>query len=438
MYAERRQRLSVRMRDAVALVFAAPETIRNNDVHHDYRQDSDLFFLTGFEEPESALIIAPHRDEGDRVILFLRIRDAEREIWDGHRLGVEAAPTALGVDKAFPIDELPERLPGYLHGATRLYYGLGRDGREAHDQTVLRGLKAARHMRKKGIDTPGDVLDPQPLLHELRLIKDPGALDAMRKAAALTGMGHRRAMAATRAGLRETQLQAAMEYEWLVRGAQRNAYTSIVGSGPNACVLHYRAGSRVLEDGDLVLIDAGCEVDYHAADVTRTWPVNGKFNDQQRALYALVLEAQKRAIDHCRPGRTFESVHDLTVKVLVEGLVELGLLEGEVDTLIEQETFKRFYMHRTSHWLGMDVHDVGSYYLRGTSRSLEPGMVLTVEPGIYVSPDDETVGPEWRGIGIRIEDDVRVTADAPEVLTAEIPKEIADVEALVGSAPLEI
>lgn len=438
MYAERRQRLTERMRDAVAVFFAAPETIRNNDVHHDYRQDSDLYFLTGFEEPESVLVVAPHRDPGDRVFLFLRIRDAEREIWDGHRLGVEAAPAALGIDKAFPIDELDERLPGLLYGATRLYYGLGNEGRDADDRVILGALKAARRMRKKGIDTPGDILDPESLLHELRLIKDAGALDAMRKAAALTGVGHRRAMAATRPGVREYQLQAAMEYEWIVRGAQRNAYTSIVGSGPNACVLHYRAGDRVMQDGELVLIDAGCEVDYHAADVTRTWPVNGKFNEQQRALYAVVLDAQKQAIDHCRPGRTFDSVHDLTVKVLVEGLVKLGLLEGDVDTIIEQETFKRFYMHRTGHWLGMDVHDVGSYYLRGTSRSLEPGMVLTVEPGIYVAPDDETVGPEWRGIGIRIEDDVRVTDGAPDVLTAEIPKEIADVEALVGRDPLEI
>jgi len=438
MYAERRQRLTERMRDAVAVFFAAPETVRNNDVHHDYRQDSDLYFLTGFEEPESVLVIAPHRDAGDRVVLFLRISDPEREIWDGHRLGVDAAPAALGVDKAYPIDELEERLPGYLHGATRLYHGLGQDGRDADDQAVLRGLKAARRMRKKGVDTPGDLLDPEPLLHELRLIKDAASLDAMRKAAALTGYGHRRAMAATRPGLREYQLQAAMEYEWIVRGSPRNAYTSIVGGGPNACVLHYRAGDRVLEDGELVLIDAGCEVDYHAADVTRTWPVNGTFSDPQRALYALVLDAQKRAIDHCRPGRTFDSVHDLTVKVLVEGLVKLGLLEGEVDALIEQETFKRFYMHRTSHWLGMDVHDVGSYYLRGTSRSLEPGMVLTVEPGLYVAPDDETVGPEWRGIGIRIEDDVRVTDGAPEILTAEIPKEIADIEALVGRAPLQV
>jgi len=438
MHAQRRQRLMERMRDAIGVFFSAPETIRNNDVHHDYRQDSDLHFLTGFEEPESVLVIAPHRDAGDRVVLFLRPKDPEREIWDGIRLGTDAAPAELGVDKAFPIGELATRLPGYLHGATRLYHGLGRPGRDEDDRAVLAALSAARRVRKKGIDTPGDLLDPGPLLHEQRLIKDDAALGAMRKAAALTGIGHRRAMAITRPGMKEYEVGAAMEYAWLVRGSARNAYPSIVGSGPNACVLHYRAGDRVMQDGELVLVDAGCEVGYHASDVTRTWPVSGTFSPRQRDLYALVLKSQKAAIDHCRPGRTFDSVHDLTVKVLVEGLVDLGLLKGKVDALIETEAFKRFYMHRTSHWIGMDVHDVGSYYLRGTSRALEPGMVLTVEPGLYIGEADETVAEEWRGIGIRIEDDVLVTGGAPEVLTAEIPKEIADVEAIVGTESLAI
>ncbi|MCB9530122.1 MAG: Xaa-Pro aminopeptidase [Myxococcales bacterium] len=438
MYAERRQHLVRRMRDAVAIFFAAPETIRNNDVHHAYRQDSDLHYLTGFEEPECVLVVAPHRDAGDRVVLFLRETDPEREVWDGKRLGVTDAAAALGVDRAYPITALEEKLPGYFHGATRLYHALGRPGRAEDDRAVLTALTAARRARRKGIDTPGDLLDPEPLLHELRLIKDDAALAAMKKAAALTARGHRRAMAATRAGLREYQLRAALEYEWGVRGAMRNAYETIVGSGPNACVLHYRAGDRELLPGELVLIDAGCELDYHACDVTRTWPVDGKFTEPQRQIYALVLKAQKAAIDHCRFGRTFESVHDLTVKVLVEGLVDLGLLKGDVTEIIETEAFKRFYMHRTSHWIGMDVHDVGGYHLRGTSRSLEPGMVLTVEPGLYIAPDDETVDPKWRGIGIRIEDDVRVTDGAPEVLTIEIPKEIAEIEAIVGTDPLSI
>ncbi|MCB9551696.1 MAG: Xaa-Pro aminopeptidase [Myxococcales bacterium] len=438
MYTERRHQLVRRMRDAVAIFFAAPETIRNNDVHHDYRQDSDLYYLTGFEEPECVLVVAPHRDAGDRVVLFLREKDPEREVWDGKRLGVDDAAATLGVDRAWPITALEEKLPEYLHGATRLYHALGRPGRERDDRLILAALATARRARRKGIDTPGDLLDPEPLIHELRLVKDDAALAAMKKAAALTARGHRRAMAVTRAGLREYQLRAALEYAWGVRGSMRNAYQTIVGSGPNACVLHYRAGDRELLPGELVLVDAGCEVDYHAADVTRTWPVDGRFTEPQRAIYALVLKAQKAAIDHCRPGRTFESVHDLTVKVLVEGLVELGLLDGKVDKLIEDETFKRFYMHRTSHWLGMDVHDVGGYHLRGTSRSLEPGMVLTIEPGLYIAPDDDTVDAKWRGIGIRIEDDIHVTDGAPEILTAEIPKEIDEIEAIVGTEKLAV
>ncbi|MEZ4432931.1 MAG: Xaa-Pro aminopeptidase [bacterium] len=438
MYTERRHQLVRRMRDAVAIFFAAPETIRNNDVHHDYRQDSDLYYLTGFEEPECVLVVAPHRDAGDRVVMFLREKDPEREVWDGKRLGVDDAAATLGVDRAFSIETLEEKLPEYLHGATRLYHALGRPGRERDDRLILAALATARRARRKGIDTPGDLLDPEPLIHELRLVKDDAALAAMKKAAALTARGHRRAMAVTRAGLREYQLRAALEYAWGVRGSMRNAYQTIVGSGPNACVLHYRAGDRELLPGELVLVDAGCEVDYHAADVTRTWPVDGRFTEPQRAIYALVLKAQKAAIDHCRPGRTFESVHDLTVKVLVEGLVELGLLDGKVDQLIEDETFKRFYMHRTSHWLGMDVHDVGGYHLRGTSRSLEPGMVLTIEPGLYIAPDDDTVDAKWRGIGIRIEDDIHVTDGAPEILTAEIPKEIDEIEAIVGTEKLAV
>ncbi|MCA9540703.1 MAG: aminopeptidase P N-terminal domain-containing protein [Myxococcales bacterium] len=432
MYAERRRALMDRMKDASAVFFAAPETIRNNDVHHEYRQDSDFFYLTGFEEPEAVLVLAPHREPGSQVALFLRTRDPEREVWDGERLGVERAAEALGVDCAHPIDELSLRLSEYLVGAPRLYHAFGREGRHADDGAVLAALTAARRERRKGHDTPGDLLDPAGLLHEQRLRKDEACLDAMRRAAALTNEGHRAAMAVTAPGRREYELRAAMEFEWSTRGAGRNAYPSIVGSGPNACILHYRAGSRPLGDGELVLVDAGCEVDYHACDVTRTWPVSGKFSDEQRAIYEVVLESQKAAIALCKPGFDINIVHDRAVRTLVEGLVKLGLLEGEVEALIKEEKFKRFYMHRTSHWLGMDVHDVGAYYLRGTPRPFEPGMVLTVEPGLYVSPSDTEVEARWRGIGVRIEDDVLITAGEPEVLTAAIPKEVADVEAAVG------
>ena len=432
MHAYRRRALMDQMDDAVAVFFAAPETIRNNDVHHDYRQDSDFWFLTGFEEPESVLVLAPHRDEGDRVVLFLRDRDPEREVWDGHRVGVEAACAELGVDVALPVGALAEKLPDYLKGARRLYYPLGLH--PAHDLVVVAALGEARRARKTGIDTPHDVLSPEPALHEMRLVKDELSLGAMRRAAALAAEGHKRAMAATRPGQREYELQAEMEYTWRLAGSSRQAYESIVGSGPNACVLHYRANRRQMDAGDLVLVDAGCEVDYHASDITRTWPVSGRFTEPQRRVYEVVLEAQKASIDQCRAGTPFDAVHETAVRVLTEGMVELGLLTGEVDALIEDESYKRYYMHRTGHWLGMDVHDVGAYYDRGDSRPLRPGMVTTVEPGLYIAPDDQAAPEAFRGIGVRIEDDVLVTSDAPEVLSAGAPKEVSEIEALVGSA----
>ncbi|MSP71454.1 MAG: Xaa-Pro aminopeptidase [Myxococcales bacterium] len=431
-----RETLAERMRDAVAVFFAAPEQIRNRDVHHDYRQESDFFYLTGFEEPESVLVVAPHRAVGDRTAIFLRKRDLEAEVWDGERMGVERAPEALGVDKAFEFKSLATELPKWLAGARRLYFSLGRNAED--DEVVVAAMRAARMQRKTGAETPGDLLDPEDLLHEQRLIKSPEAIASMRRAATLANIGHRKAMAVSRPGVFEFQLQAAMEYEWGVRGARRTAYSSIVGSGPNACVLHYRSNARQMEAGDLVLIDAGCEVDYFASDVTRTFPVSGKFTEPQRRLYALVLAAQKAGIARCRSGYSFEQVHEATVRVLTEGLVELGLLIGPVEDRIKDEGFKRYYMHRTSHWLGMDVHDVGRYYVGGTSRALEPGMTLTVEPGLYISSRDQLAPEEYRGIGIRIEDDVLVTDGAPDVLSAAIPKEIDDLEALIGTEALSM
>jgi Xaa-Pro aminopeptidase len=436
MFRERREALMSRMRDAVAVFFAAPEQIRNRDVHFDYRQESDFFFLTGFEEPEAVLVVAPGRDEGDRVALFLRTRDPAKEVWDGERVGVDRAVERLGVDKAFPIESLAKTLPEWLKGARRLYFPLGRCPED--DAAIVAATKAARLHRKHGHDTPGDMLDPEDLLHEIRLLKSHAELESMRHAAALTNLGHRRAMAMCRPGVYEYQLQAAMEYEWSVRGARRTAYSSIVGSGPNACVLHYRTNHRRIEGGDLVLIDAGCEYDYYASDVTRTFPANGRFTDAQRQCYALVLAAQKASIAQCRPGHTFDAVHQATLRVLAQGMIDLGLIEGPLETALSEKRYERYYMHRTSHWLGMDVHDVGRYYLGGTSRALEPGMVLTVEPGIYIAPHDEQAPVAFRGIGIRIEDDIAVTQGEPDVLTAAIPKEIADIEALVGTAPFEI
>ena len=429
MSKEHRDLLLSKMRDAVGVFFAAPETIRNRDVHHVYRQESDFYFLTGFEEPESVLVLAPHRDEGDRVALFLRTRDPAREVWDGERVGVDRAVERLGVDKAFPIEELAKILPEWFKGARRLYFSLGRESSD--DDRIVAALRAARTHRRQGHDTPGDLLDPEDLLHELRLFKSPAAVESMRKAAKLANIGHRRAMAMCRPGLMEYQLQSAMEYEWGQRGARRMAYATIVGSGPNACTLHYHANDRRIDAGDLVLIDAGCELEYHASDVTRTFPANGKFTDAQRRCYELVLAAQKASIDRCRAGYTFDAVHQASIRVLAEGMIELGLIEGPLDIAISEKRYERYYMHRTSHWLGMDVHDVGRYHIGGTSRALEPGMALTVEPGIYIAPNDEKAPEHLRGIGIRIEDDVVVTRKGHQVLSAEAPKVPEEIEKLM-------
>ena len=436
MFDRHRRQLMDRMGDAVAVFFAAPEQIRNNDVHFPYRQASDFFFLTGFEEPEVVLVLAPRREPGDQVVLFLRASDPDREVWDGRRVGVDGAPAALGVDKAFDIDTLDEHLSDYLVGTRTLYFALGDCAED--DARVLPALRRARRARRDGRETPCTLIDPAEVLHDLRLRKHEEGLVAMRRAAELTGIGHRRAMAITRPGVHEYVLQAAMEYEWAVRGARRNAYPSIVGSGPNACVLHYRDNDRRIESGDLVLVDAGCEFSYHASDVTRTWPASGRFSPAQRSIYEAVLAAQKAAIAHFRPGNTFDSVHAVAVDVLTRHMVDLGLLEGPAEDRVLDEGYKRYYMHRTGHWLGMDVHDVGRYHQAGSSRPLEPGMALTVEPGIYIAPDDERAPEALRGIGVRIEDDVLITAGEPDVLTSAIPKEVDEIEALVGSARLDV
>ncbi|MCA9543980.1 MAG: Xaa-Pro aminopeptidase [Myxococcales bacterium] len=431
MYRDNRQALLERLGEHAAVFFAAPEQVRNNDVHHDYRQDSDFYYLTGFDEPDCVLVLNPTRDPGERVVLFLRERDPERVVWDGEMLGVDRACEALGVDQAFPITELAAKLPEVLVGAHAVYHDLGK--RAADDAVITKAVLAARRSRKKGKDAPGDVRELLPLLHEARLIKTAPEIERMRAAAKLAAEGHVRAMARIRPGHFEYELQAEMEYHWARHGARRTAYPSIVGSGPNACVLHYRPNSRQMQAGDLVLVDAGCELDYFASDITRTWPVSGKFTPAQKAVYEVVLASQLAAIERCRPGYSFDSVHDRAVEVLVDGMIELGLLKGERKQLIEDESFKRYYMHRTGHWIGMDVHDVGAYYAQGTSRALEPGMALTVEPGIYIAPDDEEAPAHLRGIGIRIEDDVLITAGAPDVLTHGVPKTVDALEALIGS-----
>ncbi len=438
IFAERRARVLAQIDDGVAIFIAPPETSRNSDVHNDFRQSSDLYYLTGFDEPEVALVLVTKADEPPRSIIFLREKNKEREIWDGPRLGTQEACGELGVDEAHPIEDFEEKVVELMLGARRLYYDLGSAGPEGDDELVTELFRRAKRRKRRAVVVPEIIQDASPLIHELRLVKSAEEISVMREAARLTAIGHRRAMTASVPGIREYQIMAAMEYEWIVRGAERNAYPSIVGSGPNACILHYRAGERVVDDGDLVLVDAGCEKSYYASDVTRTWPVNGQFTDEQRAIYQIVLRAQKVAIQTCRVGETMSSVHEAAVRSLVDGLIELELLDGPSEVAIEKESYKRFYMHQTSHWIGMDVHDAGAYLVDGKPRPFQTGMVLTVEPGIYVSPDDMDVPAKFRGIGIRIEDDILVTAEGPVNLTEETPKEVDEIEALVGSLPLAL
>ncbi|KPK16695.1 MAG: hypothetical protein AMJ62_04260 [Myxococcales bacterium SG8_38] len=425
-FAQRREKLLEAMGDGVAVLPSAPLALRNHDVEHPYRQDSDLYYLTRFDEPESLLVLTNQHDE-HRTVLFVRPRKREREIWDGPRAGVEGAVERFGADAAFPIDELDDRLPDYLGNVERLHYRLGRD--ERTDAKVLGCLNHLRRGARRGVTAPEVIVDPSVHLHEMRLRKSDAELGTMRQGAAITREAHLRAMQVARPGVHEYEIDAELLHVFRRHGCERPAYESIVGSGPNATILHYRAGNRALTEGELVLIDAGCEHDYYASDVTRTFPANGKFSGEQRAVYEVVLHAQKASIEAVRPGVTLQDIHDGAVRMLTEGLVSIGLLEGDVDALVEEKKYEPFYMHRTSHWLGMDVHDVGRYYVAGKQRLLEPGFVLTVEPGLYIATDAEDVDPRWRGIGVRIEDDVAVIPTGCDVLTEGIPKEIDDVEA---------
>jgi Xaa-Pro aminopeptidase len=419
--------------DSVAILPAAPVFTRNNDVEHDYRQDSDLFYMTGFDEPGSVLVlttgsggVAGAGDAKRKSTMFVRPRDPEREIWDGPRAGVDGVKTRYGIDESFVISDLAEQLPKLLQNKRRLYYRLGRD--RAFDDKVLEAIDKARGRARLGVSWPTEIIDPGQVLHEMRLFKQPEDLAAMKTAAKITHEAHVRAMAATKGGMHEYELEALLLETFRKHGSERAAYGSIVGSGPNATILHYRSNNRRMEAGELLLIDAGCEYGYYASDVTRTWPVSGKFSKEQQAIYELVLESQVAGIELTRAGNTLDEIHKKCVEVITRGLVKLGLLTGEVDKLIEGEAYKPFYMHRTSHWLGMDVHDVGAYFVDGKPRKLEPGMVLTVEPGIYIGREYDKVAPEWRGIGVRIEDDILVTDGAPMNLTESIPKTVAEIE----------
>jgi Xaa-Pro aminopeptidase len=407
---------------AIALLPAAPVFPRNNDVDHEYRQDSDFFYLTGFDEPESALLLdGPAR----KMVLLTRPRDPEREVWDGPRAGVDGAKERFAADEAFPIAELDDRLPAALENRRRIYYRLGRS--RSFDDRLLGAVQRVRGRQRTGVFAPTEIVDPSDILHEMRLRKSPDEIATMRAATRITREAHELAMGQTRPGMYEYEIEGQLLDTFRRRGSERPAYGSIVASGPNACVLHHRKNDRQIGEGELLLIDAGCEYGYYASDVTRTFPVGRDFSREQQAIYELVLEAQLQGIAATRTGATLDEIHKLSVETITGGLLRLGLLSGEPEKIIEANGYKRFFMHRTSHWLGMDVHDVGNYFVDGRPRKLEPGMVLTVEPGIYISPTDDTVGAEWRGIGVRIEDDVLVGETGPEVLTAGIPKTVEEV-----------
>jgi Xaa-Pro aminopeptidase len=429
LYAERRAAvMNALAGGGVAVIPAATTIYRNADTEFSFRQNSDFYYLTGFDEPDAVLVLAPHAAR-ERTTLFVRPRDREREIWTGRRAGVEGALERFGADAAYPIEEFDTRLADALVGAASVYAPIGEDDR--FDRRVFAAVREARYRVRRGGTAPRAYVDPGTIVHELRLFKTPAELEIMRRAAAATAAGFSVGMRATRPGLPEARLQSIMEHEYRLQGAQTIAYPSIVAGGDNALILHYNTNDSVLRGGELVLVDSGSEVDKYASDVTRTWPVNGRFSAEQRAIYEIVLAAQKAAIACVAPGRAFNEYHDAAVRVIASGLRDLGLVSGSIDQIIEEKSYFAFYPHNTGHWLGLDVHDAGRYTDENGYRKLAPGMVLTVEPGIYVQRDLDC-DERFKGIGVRIEDDVVCTAEGNEILTAAIAKEIDDLERLVG------
>jgi Xaa-Pro aminopeptidase len=450
VFKRRRERFLKKMEDGVALIPSAPQFIRNGDVTHDYRQHSDFFYLTGFEEPGSLLALCKGNGS-DRFVLFVPKRDKLMEIWNGRRAGPEGAKERYGADAAFTIEEIDAKVPEYLRDQTRAYWRLGEN--ETLDGRFTGWLNRVRQMKREGHNAPLEVHDPGRILNEMRLLKNNDDLRYLRESCRIAAEGHNHGMRRTRPGMHEYEVQAEIEYIFRKHGCHRNGYGSIVAGGDNANILHYHENNDVLRDGDLLLVDAGCEYGYYSADITRVWPVNGKFSEAQAEVYNWVLRAQKAAIEKCRPGVSFRDVHNRAVEVLTEGIVEMGLLKGDPAKIIATQkhweedvkakrkdptkdkapkTYREFYMHNTSHWLGLDVHDVGDYRHGEKWVKLSPGCVLTVEPGLYIARGRKDVPARYRGIGIRIEDDVLVTHDKPEVLTRDCVKGVEEVEALMA------
>jgi Xaa-Pro aminopeptidase len=414
--------------DAVAVLFSAPEILRNGDNHFEWRQDSDFYFLTRLDEPESVAVLRPSHPT-HKYVLFVRPRKREEEIWTGIRTGVEGAVANYGADAAYETGKLSEELPTLLEGHSKLYYRLGH--RERNDKVIVSTINKLKEQIRRGAEWPVTILDPGSILDEQRLRKNEAELADLREATRISAAGHVEAMKACHPGMFEYELEAVVEYVFHKLGSQTPGYSSIVGAGFNTTILHYNTNRGRINDGDLVLIDAGAEYNLYTGDITRTFPANGKFTKAQREVYEIVLAAQKAVIGMVKPGVSFMALHDRAVEVVAEGLLKLGLLSGTKSEVIERGDYKKFFMHRTGHWLGLDVHDVGRYRVNDAWRTLEPGMVFTVEPGIYIAEGTEGVPSEYYNIGIRIEDDLLVTADGYEVLTSGVPKEIDEIEALM-------
>src|SRR5215211_2442988 len=414
---------------SVAIIPGAHDITRSNDTHFRFRQDSDFFYLTGFEEPDALAVIKPESD--NKYTLFVRPRDPEREIWDGRRAGVEGAKSELGAHEAFPIAEFEAKLSEYLDGADVLYYRLGVD--RDLDNTLIKEISRMRALNRKAIHPPQTIVDPATIVHERRVVKSPDEIEIMQTAADIAAEAHCEAMKAVRPGMQEYQIEALIEQIFRRHGASGPAYTSIVGAGPNATVLHYINNDGELRDGDLLLVDAGAEYKGYASDITRTFPINGRYTQAQRDIYDLVLKAQMQCVEMVRPGVTHEQLKKHSIEVLTEGMVELGLLKGDPQELIKEKKHEQFYMHGLGHMLGIDVHDVGRYYFGKESRALEPGVVMTVEPGLYIGPDTKDVPEQYLGIGVRIEDDVLCTNNGPRVLTSKVPKRAEEIEELMAA-----
>jgi len=428
-------------KNSVAIIPAAREAVRSHDTHYRYRQNSDFFYLTGFEEPEAVAVISPARDK--KFIMFVRPRDLEQEIWNGYRAGVEGAVRDYSADEAFPIDKFDEKLPEIMDGPEVLYYAFGHTSTDL-DQKIIRQLSLMRETNRRPLEPPRVIIDPSTILHEMRVIKSEAEIEIMQTAADIAADAHVEAMKSVRPGMKEYEIEAMLEAYFRKHGASGSSYTSIIGSGGNATVLHYISNQDELKDGDLLLIDAGAEYKGYASDITRTFPINGKFTQAQREIYDLVLKTQMSCVDMVRPGVRLEDLKTHSIELLTEGMVELGLLKGDPKKLIEEKKYMQFYMHNLGHYLGIDVHDAGRYYFNGESRPAEAGMVMTIEPGLYISPDtsrirddfNKDVPEKYLGIGVRIEDDVLVTEKGARVLTHRVPKDRDEIEELMANGDL--